>query len=99
MTEPPFPIRQYVKRENTVPAVKWDGSLEMVHFIASWLREVDVNISVMAEFWESSVTLKIVSRGAILRVTSSDYITANASGVIQSIDSETFDRLYREEDV
>lgn len=98
MSEVSLPVRNYIKRKDVIPAVQWDGSLEMVPFIATWLREHDLNVSVVAEFWESGVTLKIGTRGLNLRVLNGDYISANSDGVIMVIEKETFDRLYREEE-
>ena len=71
--EAPQP-KEYLKKENTIPALQWDGTLESVPTVTQWVLQHDPSAIVTANFSADGMYLRVQTSGIVLGVSPSDYL-------------------------
>lgn len=97
MTEETPTLKEYVKKENSIPALKWDGTLEQVPAITQWVLNYDPSALVTATFSSGGMYLRIQTSGVVLGVYPNNYITIIGNKVV-SFSEENFLSNYKEAD-
>ena len=98
MTENSPTPKEYVKKESTIPALQWDGSLDQVTSVTQWVLQYDPNAQISATFSSEGMYLRILTNGIVLGVGSGDFIVV-VEGKITSFSEESFLENYQEADV
>lgn len=97
MTENSPTPKEYVKKENTIPALDWDGTLEQVPIITQWVLNYDPSAIVTATFSSDGMFLRVQTNGAVLGVYPNNYI-AIIGNKVTSFSEENFLDNYKESD-
>ena len=97
MTEESPTLKEYVKKENSIPALKWDGTLEQVPAITQWVLNYDPSAVVTVTFSSEGMYLRIQTNGVVLGVYPSNYI-AIIGNKVTSFSEENFLANYEETD-
>ena len=87
--------KDYVKKENTIPAIQWDGNLETVPSVTQWILQYDPSAIVSANFSSEGMYLRVQTSGVVLGVYPKSYI-AILGGNVVSFNEETFLANYQE---
>lgn len=97
MTENSPTPKEYVKKENNIPALKWDGTLEQVPAITQWVLNYDPSAIVTATFSSDGMFLRVQTSGVVLGVYPNNYIAIIGNKVV-SFSEENFLANYKESD-
>lgn len=92
--ETPTP-KDYVKKENTIPALQWDGTLETVPTVTQWILQYDPSVIITVILSAEGLYLRVQTSGIVLGVSSSDYIAILNNKVV-SFGEESFLNQYEE---
>lgn len=87
--------KEYLKKENTIPALQWDGTLETVPTVTQWILQYDPSAIVTANFSADGMYLRVQTSGIVLGVSPRDYI-AILNGKVVSFGEESFLSQYEE---
>lgn len=89
MTENSPTPKEYVKKGNSIPALKWDGTLEQVPVITQWVLNYDPSAIVTATFSSDGMFLRVQTNGVVLGVYPNNYIAIIGNKVV-SFSEENF---------
>ena len=87
--------KDYVKKENTIPAIQWDGNLNTVPLVTQWILQYDPSAIVSANFSSEGMYLRVQTSGVVLGVYPQSYI-AILRGNVVSFNGEIFLANYQE---
>ena len=87
--------KDYVKKENAIPAIQWDGNLETVPSVTQWILQYDPSAIVSANFSSEGMYLRVQTSGVVLGVYPKSYV-AILGGKVVSFNEETFLDNYQE---
>ena len=87
--------KDYVRKENAIPAIQWDGNLETVPSVTQWILQYDPSAIVSANFSSEGMYLRVQTSGVVLGVYPKSYI-AILGGKVVSFNEEAFLDNYQE---
>ena len=87
-------IQEYKRKQDMIEAVQWDGALEEVPGLITWIQSKDHDAMVRANFSVGGIVLEVTTQGQVLTVRLGDYLAYSTRAGIEVFGETLFDSGY-----